>query len=171
VGIDVRRVHWFAAAVTACVLALPAMAAGPDAAAARAFVQKLYSHYPQKGEPYFEPTDKNAAEVFDPGMIAAFREDSRLAKGEVGFVDGDPICQCQDDGGMKSKIVAVTMQGTAKADVLVSLLFEGGKPNPVTLHLVVVNGQWRIYDITASEEPSYRTALLKANQDAAKGQH
>jgi hypothetical protein len=169
----VKRINWFVAAVAACVLTVPAVAAGaPDANAARAFVQKLYSHYPQPANgPFFEPTDKDAAAVFDPGMIAAFREDTRLAKGEVGFVDGDPICQCQDDGGMKSKIVAVTMQGTAKADVLVSLLFEGGKPNPVTLHLVVVNGQWRIYDISASEEPSYRTALLKANKDAAKGQH
>jgi len=37
----------------------------------------------------FDPTGKSASEVFDPGMIAAFREDSRLANGEVGFVDAD----------------------------------------------------------------------------------
>lgn len=159
-----------AAAVAALVAGAPAMAGAPDANAARAFVQKLYSHYPQPANgPFFSPTDKNAAEVFDAGMVAAFREDARLAKGEVGFVDGDPICVCQDDGGLTSKIVAVTMQGAAKADVLVNLMFPGGKPNPVTLHLVVVNGQWRIYDISSPDEKSYRADLLKANKDAAAG--
>lgn len=162
---------WVVAAVAVVALAMPAVAAGPDANAARAFVQKLYAHYPQKGEPYFEPTDKNAADVFEPGMIAAFREDARLAKGEVGFVDGDPICNCQDDGGMTSKIVSVTMKGTDKADVVVNILFEGGKPTPQTLHLVVVKGQWRIYDISSAEEPSYRADLLKANKEAAAGHH
>ena len=161
----------FAVAVLAAAV-MPAMAAGgPDANAARAFVQKLYAHYPQKdGGPYFDPTNKDAAAVFEPGMIAAFREDSRLNHDEVGFVDADPICMCQDDGGMTSKIVSVTMKG-ANADVLVNLMYPGGQPQAVTMHLVPVNGQWRIYDLSTKEEPSYRADLLKANKEAAAGHH
>jgi len=100
-----RIAVWTAAAYVASVVS-PA-AAAPDAARARAFVEKLYSHYPSKpGRTSFDPTGKNAGEVFDPGLIAAFREDARLANGEVGFVDADPLCQCQDDSGLKSKIVS-----------------------------------------------------------------
>jgi len=164
---------WLVAAVAAVAMAVPALAGAPapDANAARAFVQKLYSHYPQKeGGPFFEPTGKNAKDVFDAGMIKAFQDDTRLAKGEVGFVDADPICMCQDDSGLKAKIVSVTMKG-ANADAVVDLQYEGsnGKPNLLTLHLVPVNGQWRVYDLSMGEVKSYRDDLIKANARHAKG--
>jgi hypothetical protein len=160
-----------AAAVCAAMVAPALAAGGPDATAARAFLLKLYSHYPQKQNgPFFDPVDKNAADVFEPGMIAAFKEDSRLAKGEVGFVDGDPICMCQDDGGMTWKMVSVTIKG-ANADAVVNLNWPGGDARAVTIHLVPVKGQWRIYDLSTKDEPSYRADLLKANKDAAAGHH
>jgi hypothetical protein len=152
--------------------AVPSLAGALDANSARAFVQKLYSHYPQKeGGASFEPTDKNATDVFDPGMVAAFREDTRLAKGEVGFVDADPICMCQDDSGLKPKIVSVKMTGAATAEATVDLQYDGGdgKPNLQTFKLVVVKGQWRIYDIESKADKSYRDDLMKANARHAKG--
>ena len=159
------------AAAAVVALTMPAMAGAPDANAARAFIQKLYAHYPQKeGGPFFEPTGKNAAEVFDAPLIAGFKEDARLAKGEVGFVDADPICMCQDDSGLKAKIVSVTMKG-ANADAVVDLQYEGGdgKPNLLTLHLVPVNGQWRVHDLSMGEVKSYLGDLTKANARHAKG--
>jgi hypothetical protein len=156
---------WIAAAIVAGV-ASPATAA-PDVASARAFVEKLYAHYPAKpGKRSFDPTGKNAGEVFDPGLIAAFREDARLANGEVGFVDADPLCQCQDDSGLKSKIGAVTMTGPNAANVVVNLKYPDGSL-VLTLHLVPVNGAWRVYDLSAGEMKSYRADLLKANEEAA----
>ena len=66
---------WIAAACLASVVS--PVAAAPDAASARAFVEKLYSHYPSKpNKTAFDPTGKNASAVFDPGMIAALREDA-----------------------------------------------------------------------------------------------
>ena len=147
-----------------------ASAAAPDTNAARAFLQKIYSHYPQPANgPVFSPTEKDAPLVFDPGMVALFREDARLAKGEVGFVDADPLCQCQDDGGLKPKLLSVALQGANAATAVVDLRFEGGKPNPLTLHLVVVNGQWRIYDLSAADMKSYRADFIKANKEHAAG--
>ena len=118
----------------------------------------------------FDPTGKNAREVFDPGMIAAFREDARLAKGEVGFVDADPVCQCQDDSGLVAKLVSVTMTGPGAADAVVNLQY----PNEtvaLTLHLVPVNGAWRVHDLSTGEVKSYLAALLKANKEAAAQLH
>ena len=103
-------------------------------------------------------------------MIAAFREDARLANGEVGFVDADPLCQCQDDGGLKSKVVSVTMTGPNAADAVVNLQYPD-TTLALTLHLVPVNGAWRIYDLSTGDVKSYRADLLKANKEAAAQHH
>jgi hypothetical protein len=164
-----RTAVWIAAACLASI-ASP-VAAAPDAASARIFVEKLYSHYPSMPHRMaFDPTCKNASEVFDPGMIAAFREDARLANGEVGFVDADPLCQCQDDGGLKSKFVSVTMTGPNAADAVVSLQYPDATL-VLTLHLVPVKGAWRNYDLSTADVKSYRADLLKANKEAAAQHH
>ncbi|MGH9809862.1 MAG: DUF3828 domain-containing protein [Terriglobia bacterium] len=160
------NVAWIATAWLVCV-ASPVIAA-PDAAGARAFVEKLYSHYPSKpDEKAFDPTGKNAGEVFDPGMIAAFREDARLANGEVGFVDADPLCQCQDDSGLRSKIVSVGITRPDNADVIVNLQYPDNKTLEMTLRLVAMKGAWRIYDLSTGDVKSYRADLLRANKEAA----
>jgi hypothetical protein len=164
-----RTAVWIAAACLASV-ASP-VAAAPDAASARAFVEKLYSRYPSKPNGMaFDPTGKNASEVFDPGMIAAFREDARLANGEVGFVDADPLCQCQDDDGLKSKVMSITMTGPNAADAVVNLQYPDATL-ALTLHLVPVNGAWRVYDLSTGDVKSYRADLLKANKEAAAQHH
>lgn len=156
---------WIAAACLAG--AAGPVAAAPDAAGARAFVEKLYSHYPSNPNgAAFEPTGKNASEVFDPGLIAAFREDARLANGEVGFVDADPLCQCQDDSGLKPKVASVTMTGPNAADAVVALQYPD-QTLALSLHLVPVNGAWRIHDLSTGDMNSYRADLLKANKNAA----
>jgi hypothetical protein len=39
------------------------------------------------------------------------------------------------------------------------------------LHLMPVNGAWRIYDLSAGDVKSYRDDLLKANKEAAAAKH
>ncbi len=149
---------------------LVAKLSAPDVASAQAFVAGLYKHYPQPANgPFFSPTDKNATDVFDPQMVALFKEDTRLAKGEVGFVDADPLCQCQDDAGMKTKIVSVKMTGASSADAVVNLLFDHDTTVVLTIKLVVVKGQWRIHDLSTKDEPSYLADFIKANKDHAAG--
>ncbi|HEV2187255.1 MAG TPA: DUF3828 domain-containing protein [Stellaceae bacterium] len=163
-----RIAVWIAAAFLMGITS-PVMAA-LDAAGAKAFVEKLYSHYPSKpgNRDAFNPTGKNASQVFDPGMIAAFREDTRLAHGEVGFVDSAPLCQCQDDSGLKWSIASATVTSPDAADVVVNLEFPSDKVTiALTLHLVPVNGAWRIHDLSAGDVKSYLADLLKANAEAA----
>ena len=164
-----RIAAWIA---TACLASVASpVAAEPDAASAKAFVEKLYSHYPSNpNRKAFDPTGKNAREVFDPGMIAAFREDARLANGEVGFVDADPLCQCQDDSSLRPKLASVTMTGPNAADAVVNLQYPS-ETLALTLHLVPVNGAWRIHDLSIGDVKSYRADLLKANKDAAASHH
>ena len=155
----------------ALLSAAPANAAEP--AGARAFLQRLYSHYPMAGgRTPFDPTGRSASAVFDAGMIALIREDRRLAKGEVGAMDSDPLCQCQDDRGMKVDVGSPVATGPHTATAPVVLRFSEASPpdiQQVEFSLVLVNGQWRIHDIKSADTPSLRAYLIKANHDHARG--
>ena len=75
------------------VVALPApQTMGPPSA----YVERLYGSYRRAD---FNPLGQ-PGRYFAPRLLAAINEDSRLSKGEVGYLDGDPICQCQDPAGL-----------------------------------------------------------------------
>ena len=63
------------------------------------------------------------------------------------------------------------MTGPNAADAVVDLQYPGEKPLALTLHLVPVNGAWRIYDLSTGDVKSYRADLLKANKEAAAQHH
>ena len=63
-------------------------------------------------------------------------------------------------------VTSVTMKGPNAADAVVNLQ-SPGETRTLVLHLVPVNGAWRIYDLSIGETKSYRAELLKANKDAA----
>jgi len=105
--------------------------------------------------------------------IALFHENARLTpKGDEGAIDSDPICDCQDDGGLRSKIGAVrpVADDTATADI--DLTFTAASPpetQRLKITLVTVHGQWRTYDIRSKDTPSFRASLVKVNTEAKHG--
>lgn len=125
----------------------------------RAHVERLYASY---GKANFNPL-AHPSRYFASGLAAAIDEDSRLAKGEVGYLDGDPICQCQDPAGLRATIGPVTERGH-NAIVRVSIALSGAKPRPATLTLVWTKAGWRIADISSPDEPSLLKALDAANR-------
>ena len=143
------------------VLAIAAAAAQP-AETPRGFMERLYANYRQ---PDYSPF-KHPERVFAPRLLAAINEDSRLAKGEVGYLDGDPVCHCQDTGGMHPAIVGVTGQGHGKATVRVSIGWDGEKARPASFSLVRTAQGWRIADVSSADEPSLVGALEAANRKA-----
>jgi hypothetical protein len=143
---------------------VPAIGAGTP----RAFMETLYAGY---RNPSYNPFD-HPSRVFAPRLIAAINEDSRLAHGEVGYVDGDPVCQCQDPSGMHASIAGVTQHGRDKASVKVSIAWDSGdKPRPTRFDLVRTRAGWRIADVSSADEPSFLGAIEKANREARKGRH
>jgi hypothetical protein len=142
------------------VLALglaPALAWGQDLAGARAFVTGLYRAYDRDGQPdYLGPIRRR---VFSPGLLRLMREDdARTPKGEVGALDGDPICDCQDSGGFGGLSVAVTAAGPDRAKVVARFSLDGEK-RVVTLDLVIIAGHWRVADTHSPGEPGLRALL------------
>lgn len=146
------------------LLGLAAFAQQLPAETPRAFMERLYASYRHANYSPFTHPEK----VFAPRLLAAINEDSRLAQGEVGYLDGDPVCQCQDAGGLKATIVQVRMQGSTKATVSVAIGLEGYKPRPAEFSLVKTNAGWRIADVSSPAEKSLLNGLEQSNRKQKK---
>ena len=88
------------------------VAAAPVAETPKAYMERLYASY---RNPNFNPFD-HPERYFAPKLMAAIKEDARLAHGEVGYVDGDPICQCQDPDGLHASVTTVTSERPRQSD-------------------------------------------------------
>ena len=142
-----------------------ALAAQPQAATPRAFIAQVYAGYRHAG---YNPLDR-LDRTFAPELAAAIREDARLAKGEVGYLDGDPLCNCQDYLKLSATIrsVAQPNRRTASARVRVNLGVD--RPRDLRLELKRTPAGWRIADVVRDGE-SLLKALEKANREA-RGRH
>ena len=137
-------------------LLLAGPAAAQDLVQAKAFVTGLYAAYGKEPGPDY--IGKQAKQVWSPAMLALMqREAASTPKDEVGALDGDPICNCQDYE-ITSVDVKVTGTGptSARADVFFLNL---GRRQLVSLDLVLVGRRWRVDDVHSQGTPSL-VALL-----------
>ena len=138
-------------------LGLTLLAVAPPAGAqslgdARAFVAGLYRAYGRTPKvDYLGPRARN---VFSPRLLGLIRRDERNAHGEVGALDGDPICDCQDADGVRLTGLDVDAAGPGRATVRTSVRFAGGERRTMTLDLVSVRGRWRVDDVHSKDTPS-----------------
>ena len=146
------------------IMTLFALAAAQTAETPRQFVTRAFAGYRSAS---FNPLDK-PERWFAPRLIAAIRDDAKLAHGEVGYLDGDPICQCQDPDGMRPSVVRAALHGRDQATVKVSIGWPHDKPRPATFSLVRTTAGWRIADVSSADEPSLLKALDKANAEARR---
>jgi len=131
----------------AAALAAPA-AQAQDQASVRAFLTDIYRHYgseKQKGASLDDPK-----RWFEPGLADAMRRDAREAarRGEVGALDGDPFCDCQDFEWFTAKIGPITV---AKRSARAVVRFRNGRPMRLVYDLVSTHAGWRIRDIAWPE--------------------
>jgi hypothetical protein len=146
------------------LLYFAAAAALPQAATPQAFLERTYASY---RNPNFNPFD-HLDRYFAPRLIAAIREDSRLARGEVGYVDGDPICQCQDPDGVHAKVTRVRLQGPSRASAEVIVDFTDSTARRLRFSLVRTAAGWRIADVSAGDEFSFLRAVEGSNRKARR---
>ncbi len=124
-------------------LLLLAAAAAQPAETPRHFIERLYASY---ATPDFSPFTQ-PERVFAPRLLAAINEDRRVNGNEVGYIGGDPVCQCQDTAGLRATITKVVVQDRNHARVRVSIGLQGYAPRPATFTLVRLRAGWRIADI------------------------
>ena len=150
-----------AAAATNAAPAAAAPADTADAADAKAFLDGLYAHYKTSKNNNFNMFDANAKEVFDADTIALLKRDEKALNGELGTIDGDWLCDCQDFVSLQATVtVTAATPTTAKAS---SDFKDTGMPDQGVRHddfdLVKTPAGWRIHDVTTRGEQSLRTQL------------
>jgi len=137
------------------------VADSPAAETPKAYMERVYASYREKD---FSPFD-HPGRYFAPRLLRAIHEDARLAHGEVGYVDGDPMCQCQDTTGLHAKVARVTGQGSAKALAEVIIDFTDSTARRVKFSLIRTGGGWRIADVSSADEPSFLAGIEKSNRE------
>jgi hypothetical protein len=164
------------AAHSAAQNASPAASAAPvvDAAAAKAFLTSVYKHYGTGGIGV-DTVGPDAGRYFHSSLVALLRADQKAASPEVGAIDGDPVCACQDWNGVWNLAIDVKIEtpvsDAARATAKVSFYLSDPKDNPkdslrkLSIRLAAENGAWRIYDIADETDPTAPFALRKALQD------
>ena len=146
------------------ILLFLAAAAAQPTDTPRAFVQHIYAGYAHKD---YNPIDR-PERIFAPKLTAAIREDERLANGEVGYLDGDPLCDCQDYVRLGATIRSLEPSGKANAVAAVHLTYGTGEARDLKLTLLRTASGWRVADIASPEEPSLLKALEKSNAEAKR---
>ena len=131
------------------LIAVPA--AAQDQKSATAFLAEIYTHYKDGAEP------PDPATVYDPVLQKLIADDATALDGDVGVLDGDPICDCQDYD-IRAVKLTVHMRGPGRADATAA--FKNlGRAVTVRFDLVAVDGAWRIADIRNSGMGSLKQAL------------
>lgn len=131
---------------------------------ARAFVTGLYSRYGHgKGPEY---AGRDAPGTFTPDLVRLIRRDqTETPDGDVGALDGDPICDCQDFEGLK--LVGVTVkpavQGRASAEA--TIVFPDRTRRAIRLDLAQVGKTWRVADVHTADLPSLVELLRRAHPE------
>jgi hypothetical protein len=142
------RVYRF---IMLAALLAPLQGHAQDVESARAFTWGLYRAY-EKGEPDY--AGKQAPQTFAPHLLSLIRRDQAATQpGDVGILDGDPICSCQDHGGMKATDVKIKAASNGHVEAAVTLNFPDGV-RLVRLDLQEVSGQWRVADVHTKDTPS-----------------
>jgi hypothetical protein len=161
-GTPVRRLI----AICLFALTITSMASAADTASARAFVERMYAAYADDSTSP-APLGADAPSLFAPKLLALIRDDQRRERGEVGLLDFDPICGCQDFQRLTVKAIHFQALAPGRLRATVNLVNDG-QPKSIGFILVVQDGQWRIADVREPHVPSLvrflRNGLGKAQQ-------
>jgi hypothetical protein len=131
-------------------------------ASAKAFVTRVYGGdadtrlSPEPGSP----------DVWDPTMVALYaRVDAEQERSGGAILDFEPLCACQDDGGMTWRITDAASPEAGKASVTVTRTI-GDDTTDVRLALVDTANGWRLQDVGTDDVPSWAEHLKEGLGEA-----
>ena len=133
-----------------------AVAAAIPAEDPRAFISTVYAEYRREN---FSPLE-HPERYFSPELTAAIRQDG--AGGEVGYLDGDPLCDCQDYLLVEAQVISLRA-GTKAADAHVRVNLGAGEKRNLELKLVLTHSGWRISDVIGTDHQSLLRELQPSN--------
>jgi hypothetical protein len=138
-------------AVLLVALLAPLQAQAQQSDPARPFVERLYDAYQHSDPDYLAD---QAPTTFAPHLLALIRYDQATTPlGYAPDLDWDPLCACQDTGGMKVERIDMADVKPGRKVATVTLLFVTEHVT-VRLDLVSRHGHWLVADIHTKDAPS-----------------
>ena len=154
-----RRSTWatlWAALALTVLTALPVPAAFDETP--EAFVRRVYARYGGAKGPGVATDRKGGAPFYSKDMLDGFAASEAVGDGDVGPIDYDPICGCQDYKNLRLKTVTVEKADESAATVRVGFA-NLGSTGRRTLILARTAAGWRIADIADSEKDGNKSVL------------
>lgn len=145
--------------IVTTALLCPIVVRAAETDAAKAFLVSVYHHYLKGGRGI--PLDgPGARKYFDLSLLALIRRDVKAnGPGEVGVLDYDPVCSCQDWDELSRLQIDLQMQNPNKAVANVSFALTNQPPisktdrRAIRVTLISEHSQWRIYDLFDISDP------------------
>ncbi len=161
------------AAVLGLLAASPGAAQTPAVLGAdgppETFVRSLYARYAPNEEMDGESPEYQDENVYTPAVLALMARDRRLHDGELGFIDADWICQCQDPEGVRLRDVRVTPTGPRRARAAVRFDFTTPRSERrLRLDLERTARGWRVADVVPEGDPGLVAGLRRSNAEAER---
>jgi hypothetical protein len=115
--------------------------------------------------------DANVKDVFDADTLALLAADTKALKGELGEIDGDWLCDCQDWGSIAATVTVTSASPTAAKAVadFHDTEIKDAPPKRDSFDLVKTPDGWRIHDMGTADQPSLRGVLTKEIADLKSG--
>jgi hypothetical protein len=121
------------------------------------FIRRIYAGYAQSGySPLIEPE-----KLFSPKLTAAIHKDS--SGGEVGYLNGDPLCDCQDFESISAQILSISRPNSRSANARVYVTLGPNAVRDLKIRLILTRDGWRIADIVDPRGHSLSRELHRSN--------
>ena len=122
------------------------------------FVSNIYTNYSDGNLLSYSPFE-NPDTIFSPQLLNLIKLDEKYANGEAGFLDWDPICDCQDFGNFTLKKIEIKKTDNK---VIANVSFQISETSvKVVLYLIKIDNKWFIDDIKSKDNPSLYKYLKK----------
>lgn len=134
---------------------------------AEAFVRALYANAaaPLANDPAATAITPGRDPLYTRTLNALVGADFNAAKGEVPYLNYDPICACQDADGFALTALKMTPDGDRAA--LAEVTFANhGQTQRQTLKLAKEGPMWRIADVIDGQGQSLHDALMAIAEKA-----
>ncbi|MND95504.1 hypothetical protein D3C80_877600 [compost metagenome] len=134
---------------------------------AEAFVRALYANAaaPVANDPAATAITPGRDPLYTRTLNALVGADFNAAKGEVPYLNYDPICACQDADGFALTALKMTPDGDKAASAEVTFT-NHGQTHQQTLKLVKEGPMWRIADVIDGQGKSLHDALMAIAEKA-----
>lgn len=139
---------------------------------ARMFLLEIYKNFSREPHRQAGRTHPNisakgpwerASSYFTRNTLATIRAHQAQLT-EIGIVDGDPFCDCQDWADIKVDAVRIKTVSKTRVDAIVIFYDVGRMRKKISYRLVYTDDGWRVDDMTllGSSPDGWLVAVLKA---------